>query len=282
MRHATALLVCLPAVILLSPSATASLPVSWPAAPRFGVLLTVADDPSPRLGEKFRIRVAAGGGTKTAVGEVHIAIPDGFQVVAGDTSRQVHPSNNWMGPQDREWDLYLRPTRTGVSTLRGWIRIARAPSQGWDESESVLDFDVRADTVIVRRFSRAIRHERVVDRQRFRYGWQHVVLIDGPEEDVEGNRAAESSPQAIATQTGTCRGCGLTEPRAVRLVVTVGVDGTVRWIEPRPASAAPEDSRVIDAAEQAVKRWLFRPARLGDRAIPNWAEVEVTVLPESE
>jgi hypothetical protein len=75
-----------------------------------------------------------------------------------------------------------------------------------------------------------------------------------------------------------CADCGLEGPKALRYVVTVGIDGRVRWIEPRQTDAA-EDARVLRAAEKALKKWRFRPSRIDDRPIANWAEVDVTVRP---
>jgi len=263
-------------------SGTQGDPPGWTGVPRFGLLLTIAEQ--PRLEEKFRIRVAAGGrARRDAVGEVHISIPPGIEVVEGDTARQIHPnppqSPLKIVPPDYEWDLYLRPSRMGKFLIQGWMRIYRETPQRWDESESILEFDVRADTVIVSRFGHPIRHERIVDGRRFRYGGKHMVLIDAPEPWLADAHGPQSDPEAIDRPEGVCPGCDLTEPKVLRYVVTVGTDGSVRWIEPRPPDAPPEDPRILEAAESAVKKWRFRPARFGDRAIANWAEVDVTVQP---
>jgi hypothetical protein len=244
------------------------------------VLLTVAEDPVPRLGEKFRIAIESGGqGLRDAVGKVHIEIPPGIDIVEGDTDREARANPEFGGPLRADWDLWLRPTRAGKFTIRGSISIPRGTANSWDESECALDLEVRADSVIVPRFSRALRHERVADGLRFRYGGKHMVLIDGPEPWLADAHGPQSDPEVIDRPEGVCAGCGLAEPRSLRYAVTVGTDGAVRWIEPRRPSAPSEDPRVLEAAENALKRWRFRPARIGERAIANWAEVDVVVQP---
>ena len=57
----------------------------------------------------------------------------------------------------------------------------------------------------------------------------------------------------------------------VVLHVQVGTDGTVREIR------VAEGSNVfVEAATQAVRQWLFRPARVGARPVPIWVEIPVT------
>ncbi|HEX6030907.1 MAG TPA: hypothetical protein VFY90_05710 [Tepidiformaceae bacterium] len=279
MRSASAIWAVLISLVLAS-SAHASKAATGTGEPRFGLLLTVANEPQPRLGERFRIRVEAGGiGPRDAVGRASISIPDGFTVEEGDTGRDLHANARWGGGPRGEWDLYLRPTRPGKFTIRGWVRIPRSTPRSWDESECVLDLDVRDDSVIVPRFSRTLRHERIVEGQRFRYGGQHMVLIDGPEPWLAEASGPPSDPEPIDTPVAECRDCGLTGPKVMRYAVTVGTDGSVRWIEPRRPDAPPEDSRVLAAGESALRRWRFRPARIGDRVVANWAEVEVSVHP---
>jgi hypothetical protein len=267
-----------------SAGATQPNPPGWRAIPHFGVLLTVAEDPVPRLGEKFRVRVdATSQAPRDVTGEVRIAVPSGIEVVEGDVARQIHPNPTQtptrIVPRDYEWDLWLRPTRAGKFTIRGHISIPGGAANSWDESECALDLEVRADSVIVPRFSRTLRHERIADGQRFRYGGKHMVLIDGPEPWLADAHGQQSDPEAIDRPEGMCVGCGLAEPKSLRYAVTVGTDGRVRWIEPRRPDAPSEDPRVLEAAENALKRWRFRPARIGERAIANWAEVDVVVQP---
>ncbi|HEX7077847.1 MAG TPA: hypothetical protein VF363_05465 [Candidatus Eisenbacteria bacterium] len=267
-------------LLFIADAASATQPMS-PGQPGFALQLTVADQ--PKLGEPFRIRVAAGAvrALRNAIGTVHLRIPEGMAVVEGDTVRQCHPSYIWMGTQDNEWDIWLRPTSVGRSAIRGWFRIARGTPDDWDETECVLDLDVHPDTVVVSRFSRALRFERVSSGLRLRYGWEHMVLIDGPEPGLADLPGPRTRPEVIRHPQAVCGTCELASPKVVRCVVTVGADGRVRWIEPRPAYAPPEDSRVLKAAEDAVRRWRFRPAKIAGRAIADWTEVDVAVVPES-
>lgn len=273
------------AAMLLPPAVTlATQPARGSGEPRFGILLVVSDDPPPRLGETFRIHVAAGSSQslRDAIGIVKLTVPKGFEVVKGDTKRKVHPSNNWMGKQDARWDLYLRPTRLGRSQIRGSILISRGSSRRWDESECALDIDVRSDTVITPRASRALRYERVTDGSRFRYGYEHMVLISEPEPWIRDLRGERTEAIPISSPAAVCVGCGLKAPAEVNLVVTVGVDGEVKWIEPRAASQASDDPRVLASAEAVLQKWRFQPYRVGDRPIANWVAVRVQVLPESK
>lgn len=197
-------------------------------------------------------KVESGGrGLRDAVGEVRIEIPPGIEAVEGDTAREARANPQFGGPLRADWDLWLRPIRTGKYTIRGWIRIPRGAPQSWDESECALDLEVRSDSVVV----------------------------DAPESWLADTHGTQIDPEAIDKPAAVCADCGLNEPTALHFAVTVGTDGTVRWIEPRAPDAPPEDPRVLQAAESTLKNWRFRPARIGDRAIANWAEVDVVVRP---
>lgn len=253
-----------------------------PGEPRFGVSMSVRG--APRAGEALTVLVLAGSSQhgRSALGKVHIAVPAGIEIVAGDTTRQVHATGLWIGPIDPPWVLVLRATRPGKYVLRGSAVFASPQNPtSWDEMEAELGLEVRPDTVLFDPWSHALRYTKMDHGRRFRYGWEHMVLLEEPDPWFDETAKPRTAPAAIEQPTAVCHGCGLSGPEEVRCVVTVGTDGRVRWIEPRAASAPPEDARVVKAAEDAVRQWRFRPAQIAGRAISDWAEVEVTVVPES-
>lgn len=248
----------------------------------------------PRLGEVFPLRVMAGSavGTK-CIGEVRIQVPREVEVVSGDTFRTAHVSPRWMGPQDAEWTLRLRPSQVGRFTIRGTLRVSCGEPNSWrQETETLVDLDVRSDTTLVHG-GYPTRYEQVVGGIRFRYGGArlerdsvshqlvlrpgHMVRIDSSEallkDDITDRPQLMDSPHAV------CGDCVLSEPVRVRRAVTVGADGSVTWIEPPSAGELPEDPRIVAAAEEALKRFHFRPARGRGRAVADWAEVNVIVEP---
>jgi protein TonB len=63
------------------------------------------------------------------------------------------------------------------------------------------------------------------------------------------------------------------EQGRVLLRVRVTPGGTVEAVEVQSSSGFP---RLDEAALAAVRRWRFRPARLGARAVARWAIVPIS------
>ncbi len=85
----------------------------------FGVGLRIGV--TPHLGEVFPLRVSAASAQHATdcIGRVKIDIPDGIEVVKGDTSRDVHVSIREMKHLDQEWLVFLRVARAGAYVIRG-------------------------------------------------------------------------------------------------------------------------------------------------------------------
>jgi len=237
----------------------------------------------PQIGEPFRFFIEAGAFShRDAIGTVRIRLPDGILATKGELERKVHVSDLWMGPSDNTWNVYLTPTRAGKYAIRGWIRVQRPnDAENYDEMESRIDLEIRPDTVIYDRWSRGVRYERRANGQLFRYGGEHMVLIDAPEEWMAETTDPIEPAQLITPPKVECSDCELSDTLTLRYVVTVGEDGRVRWIEPNDQRSLVE-RRVIAAAEAAMKGWRFRPARIGGRPIAQWAVVDVEIRPRRD
>ena len=262
-----------------------------PGVPYFGLNLRTAV--VPHVGEIFPLRVTAGSSQHgvDCLGDVRIEVPSGIDVVGGDTSRKVHISS-WVEARDfdQEWVVSLRPSRTGKYQIRGTLRIPCGDPPTWDETETLLDLDVRQDTTLVHG-GYSTRFDQIRDGKRFRYGGGHLVRIDSTNALIfqRGHMVLIDSteallpddvterPQALHAPHGICRDCGLTAPRVVHYAVTVGTNGEVTWFE--PPGGGQQDARIVAAAQYALKQYRFRPARGKGRPVADWAEVEVLVDP---
>jgi hypothetical protein len=110
--------------LLVAAPALASKPFE-PGEARFGVTFLFLAPPA--LGRVSRVLVEAGSGqhVKGTVGETHISIPKGIELVSGDTLRRPHVS--YLDPKsgDGRWEIVLRPTAAGHYVIRGYIKIPR-------------------------------------------------------------------------------------------------------------------------------------------------------------
>ncbi|TMQ56742.1 MAG: hypothetical protein E6K76_12220 [Candidatus Eisenbacteria bacterium] len=261
-----------------------------PGVPYFGLGLSISV--VPHIGQIFPLRARAGSSQHgvDCLGDVRIEVPSGIEVLAGDTSRKVHVSRWEREHFDQEWVVSLRVSRTGKYRIRGELRIPCGEPTVWDESETLVDLDVRQDTTLVHG-GYDTRFERIRDGKRFRYGGGHLVRVDSTNALIfqRGHMVLIDSTEALlpddiserplvmSAPHAKCPECGLVAPKALRFIVTVGSNGSVTWIESRPAAETPP---VLASAEQALKRYVFRPARAkGGRPVADWAEVEVIVEP---
>ncbi len=270
--------VMLVSVLLLGASAWGSKDLE-PGVARFGLSLLFLDPPS--LGRESRVLVSSGstGHGKGSVAEVHISVPQGIDLVSGDTLRHPHVSLRDPKSGDRKWEIVLRTTRVGHYVIRGYIRIPRNRPDAWDEKDLLVELDVRADTAIVAG-ARSTFTRRIDGAQRFRYGGRHMVLLDSG--DAGDHGVITEEPVVLDRPPGKCGSCGLTEPKVIKLAVTVGRSGGVTWIEPRGRGVGEgDDASVLAAAEAAVRQWRFKPARAADgQSVAQWAVVDVLVEPQ--
>jgi len=232
----------------------------------FGAWFTKAPT---RPGESGTLRVTMRGDYADSVrGEARIVLPSGILLVAGDTLHRARPT----GPE-AEWELVIQPLAVGRHEIRAYLRIEDL-GHNIDESEFLMPLEVRLDTVIVTS-SRMIRAEFVHGNQRYRYGGEYLVPIDGPEYIMQGDIA--SKPRALQRQSAVDSLGRSTSVVKVPFVVFIDREGRLRDARLRGGS---RNSQLERLAKEALQRWTFAPAvtRAG-QPVDDWLEVRVEVVP---
>ena len=246
-------------------AAIASQPTSE-GVPNFG--LDVRFFGAVRVGEPLRLLVAMGGvypaGTLM---KAKIALPPGVELVSGELSRSAVADRSL-----ESWEIIVRPTRGGshriVATFVGMVS-----DREWDEGDFVLDLE--PGTATDGGVSRPTRSEKVVGGERYRYGAEFLVPIEGPEDfgqndiDKSGRRS-----RTISSTAASCDACGKDAPAEVDFVVFISKAG--RLVDAR-ALRLPADAPAVVAARNALAQWTFEPARLGRRSVADWQVVKVFV-----
>ena len=210
------------------------------------------------------------------VGVARVSVPDGIEVVAGDTVRVARVSPRSRTKSERRWQIMIRPTRLGSYVIRGALRIDAGPAGGVDETDFVLPLEMRPDTVISARAPRATRFENVRDGQRYRYAGRYLVPIDSSEALLQDE--IDQRPKAAQKKEAFCPACPGPLPAVVPFVAMVGSDGRLR--ESRYLDIDEEgtlDPAVVAAARDALGMWAFEPARAKDRPVADYTVVRVPV-----
>ena len=223
----------------------------------------------PRLGQPARLRFSmAGRFDTTAVGTAHIRLPEGLQLVSGDTLYRGHP----QGPT-RYWSIVVVPQRTGLFEIRGTLAVQLSGEGTVDELDLALAFRVDRDSADVGS-SRLTRAETVRAGKRFRYGGKYLVPIEAPEQVTQAEIERNGTKAAVRSSTqGHCPNCGTKEGIEAKFVVFVDATGAV--VAARPLRALSPD--VERAARQALDGWIFEPTRIRGRPVPDWLQVTVPV-----
>lgn len=224
---------------------------------------------TPRLGQPVALRVTMRGAyADTVVGVAHVSLPAGLQLVSGDTLRRAHPARG-----DGEWEVTFIPILLGRHDIRGNLSIVDLDGS-IDESEFALPLEVRSDTVIVTS-SRMIRVELVRGAQRYRYGGEYLVPIDGPEYIMQGDIA--NKPKILQRQSAVDSLSRSASAVRVPFVVFIDRQGRLRDARLRGGSRNVQVERL---AREALQRWTFAPAttRAG-QPVDDWLEVRVEVVP---
>ncbi len=210
-------------------------------------------------------------------GTAHISVPEGVQVVSGQT---LSVSSRWGGARakpERKWQVVLVPRRSGSYEIRGTLKIDAGPERGIDETDFVLPLEVRADTVIYSRAPRPTRFEHVMEGRRFRYGGQYLVPIDSSEAVLQDE--IDRRAQIVRQEAVVCSTCTGVLPAMVPLVVMVGRDGLSR--EARYLDISDEetiDPTVVAAAKEALAHWEFAPAASRGRPVADFLVIRVRVV----
>ncbi len=222
-----------------------------------------------RPGQTGTLRVSMRGDYADSVrGEARIVLPAGIRLVAGDTLHRARPT----GPE-AEWELVIQPLVVGRHEVRAYLRIEDL-GHNVDEGEFVLPLEVKTDTVLVGG-SQTIRTEFVHGNQRYRYGGEYLVPIDGPEYIMQGDIA--SKPRILQRQSAV-DSLGRTAS-AVRLPFVVFVDRQGRLRDARLRGGS-RNAQLEQLAKETLQRWTFAPAvtRAG-QPVDDWLEVRVEVVP---
>jgi len=204
----------------------------------------------------------------TAVGVAHVRLPEGLQLVSGDTLYRGHP----QGPK-RYWSIVVVPRRTGHFEISGTLAVTLGDKQTVDELDLTLDFQVGRDSASVEP-SRVTRAETVRDGKRFRYGGKYLVPIEAPEQVTQAEIEHSGSKAAVrSSNRGRCVNCGFKGVVEAPFVVFVDASGRVtsaRLLRTLP----PQLERV---AREALEGWEFEPTRIQGRPVSDWLLVTVPI-----
>ncbi|HEX7077971.1 MAG TPA: hypothetical protein VF363_06085 [Candidatus Eisenbacteria bacterium] len=258
------------------PRASAIPPPRPGETPEFSISAYFMGEPGYLRESSLKVNVWGGAQYDSlAKGHARIAIPEGIQLVSGDTLRDVLLSPFVSRPpSDRGWSVTIRPMRTGTYTIRGDLTVDEGPERGRDESGFELSLDVRADTTIFAPTPRVTRFEKVREGRRFRYADGLLVPIDSTETFLESE--ITSKPRVVREARAIApRGAG-TPRDGVAFVAIVGADGSLIDAmpveEPGSLGFGPE---ILGPAEEALASFRFAPAIAQGRAVPDYLALRV-------
>ena len=274
----TLLTTAVAAVLVITGAAIASQPTEE-GDPNFGI--DVRYEGKVTVGQPLRLLVGMSGlyapGTPM---QGRIVLPRGVELVSGELIRSATASN-----RAERWVIVVRPTRSGTHRIVATFD-AVVNAQERDEGDFVLTLDTAAATE--GGVSWRTRSEKVLGAQRYRYGGDFLVPIDGPE-DFNQNDILKSGQklETISSVAASCPECGKNPPAAVSFVVFVDKSGRLvdaralcAWTTPagcRPPLPATDPAAV--AARRALAAWKFRPSRVAGRPVADWQVVKVAVHP---
>ena len=258
------LLVAVAAVLVVAP-ATAS-QAEPEGVPRFGLDIQFFGE--AKIGEPLRLLVGMSGAySKGTPIEAKIVLPASMELVSGDLSRSAKADRSV-----ERWEVFVRPTRPGEQRIVASF-VGVVSEREKDEGDFVLAIDVGNATD--GGVSRRTRSEKVVDAQRYRYGGDFLVPIEGPEDFNQNDiRKSGVKPHATSEAAATCRDCGTDLPEAVTFVAFI--DKTGRLVDARVLGPASTDP-VVAAARAALATWRFKPSTYAGRPVADWLVVKVPV-----
>jgi hypothetical protein len=193
----------------------------------------------PRLNEAstLLVRIWGGDGYDHPVTSVaRISIPDGLEIVSGDTVSVARADRHSRKRAERVVSLVIRPVRAGSYVIRGRLEIDAGEERGTDETDFNLPLTLEPDTLSVVHAPRVTRYENVRHGQRYRYAGRYLVPIDSTQALLEEEITAKAKPTVEGV--GSCHGCKGPPRSLVPFVVMVGSDGRVR------------ESRFLDMQEE--------------------------------
>jgi Periplasmic protein TonB, links inner and outer membranes len=200
---------------------------------------------------------------------IRITVPKGLTVESGQLVRETVPEVDTEG---HPWFIKLSGKRPGRYRVAGSLRIHC--SDHIDEAEWELPIVVDQGRITAGS-SDPKRFERVDGSGRYRYGYQAMVPLEGPQRfSQEYIEKHGIKPRPLETPDGLCPACALEAPTTVGCLVVVDRHGHVVSAK---AVRGEEDLRLREAAEVAVRKWKFAPGRVGSVRISDWTGVDVVV-----
>src|SRR4051812_13816233 len=234
---------------------------------------------APRLGQPTTLLVRVWGEDTYDVpvtSVARISLPEGIEVVSGDTVSVAHVDRHTRHRPERVVELTIRPTRYGDYRIHGWLAIDAGEEHGADETDFYLPLTIRPDTLIYARAPRATRFENVRHGQRYRYGGRYLVPIDSTQALLE--EEIGTKPRATTQEAASCHTCPGPLPTVVPFVVMVGADGAIResrFLDIQETGSI--DPTLVAAASRALASWTFEPARAGSQPVADYLVVRVPV-----
>jgi hypothetical protein len=267
----------LAALTILASSSPARAGYGAEGEPAFGISGYFQSE--PRLGQPTTLLVRIWGENTYDVpvtSVTRISIPDGIELVAGDTVSVAHVDRHSRRKTERVMELIIRPTRYGDYRIRGGLAIDAGEEHGRDETDFYLPLTIRADTLTYGRAPRSTRYENVRHGQRYRYGGRYLVPIDSTQALLEEEITVK--PKATVQQAASCHTCPGPLPTVVPFVVMVGADGRMResrFLDIQETGTI--DPALIAAASHELASWQFEPARAGSLPVADYLVVRVPV-----
>lgn len=268
-------------VLALAALAAGAPPVSAnPGAegePAFGISGFFREPPKLRQATPVLIRVWGEDTNRAPVTSVtRISLPEGIEVVAGDTVGVAHFSKRPRARAERSFTIFIRPVREGTFVIRGTLEIDAGAELGIDQTDFVLPLEVRSDSVFYARAPRPTRFEKWRNGHRYRYGGPYLVPIDSSEALLQ--EEIDRKPSVKHEEPAFCSGCAKPLPSVVPFVVMVGSDGRpreTRFLDIDEQGSV--DPSVVAAASGVLSRWEFEPARSKGRPVADFLVVRVPV-----
>jgi hypothetical protein len=233
----------------------------------------------PKLNQPTTLQIRVWGENEyepPATSVARISIPDGIEVLSGDTVSVVHVDRRTRRRPERVFQLMIRPAHYGSYLIRGRLAIDAGEMHGSDETDFTLPLTIQPDTVTYARAPRPTRFENVRRGQRYRYGGRYLVPIDSSQALLEEEITEKAKP--TVQEAASCHGCPGPLPTVVPFVVMVGSDGRVResrFIDMQEQGTT--DPALVAAASAVLSRWQFEPAKANGLPVADYVVVHVPV-----
>jgi len=233
----------------------------------------------PKLDQPTTLQIRVWGENEyapPATGVARISIPDGIEVLSGDTVSVMHVDRRTRRHPERVFQLVIRPVRYGSYLIRGWLAIDAGEERGADETDFYLPLTITPDSVTYARAPRPTRYENVRHGQRYRYGGRYLVPIDSSQALLEEEITQKAKP--TVQEAASCHGCPGPLPTVVPFVVMVGSDGRIResrFLDIQEQGTT--DPALVAAASATLSGWQFEPAKAKGVPVADYVVVRVPV-----